>query len=169
MVHSNPKRTSTPENQNASFVKNPILIQARRAVIVEAAIEVFWRKGFHSTRISDIAKVAGLSQGSIYNYIESKEALLYMVCEDHLGLYRDHVTKALAAGMTMRRRRRAILAGASLGLAKEPRSDPAMVAIMLAVCRPGSRVTSDATSKKSSLIASISSAIEERDSCVSKR
>lgn len=104
MVQSNPKRTSTPENQNASFVKNPILIQARRAVIVEAAIEVFWRKGFHSTRISDIAKVAGLSQGSIYNYIESKEALLYMVCEDHLGLYRDHVTKALADAKTPRER-----------------------------------------------------------------
>ena len=61
MVQSNPKRAPASENPNASFVKNPILIRARRAVIVEAAIEVFWRKGFHSTRISDIAKVAGLS------------------------------------------------------------------------------------------------------------
>ena len=104
MVQSNPKRAPASENPNASFVKNPILIRARRAVIVEAAIEVFWRKGFHSTRISDIAKVAGLSQGSIYNYIESKEALLYMVCEDHLSLYRDHVTNALADTATPRER-----------------------------------------------------------------
>jgi AcrR family transcriptional regulator len=104
MGQTTAKRASTAENQNASFVKNPILLRARRAVIVEAAIEVFWRKGFHSTRISDIAKVAGLSQGSIYNYIESKEALLYMVCEDHLGLYRDHVSKALAGANSPRER-----------------------------------------------------------------
>jgi AcrR family transcriptional regulator len=104
MGQSNAKGASATENQNASFVKNPILIRARRAVIVEAAIEVFWRKGFHSTRMSDIAKAAGLSQGSIYNYVESKEALLYMVCEDHLRLYRDHVNRALADATTPRER-----------------------------------------------------------------
>ncbi len=104
MVVRKPKGASASENQNTSFVKNPILIQARRAVIVEAAIEVFWRKGFDATRISDIAKAAGLSQGSIYNYIESKEALLYMVCEDHLGLFREHVNTAIAKASTPRER-----------------------------------------------------------------
>lgn len=95
---------SETTRDSASFVKNPILIQARRASIVEAAIDVFWQKGFHRTRISDIARAAGLSQGSIYNYVESKEALLYLVCEDHLNLYRDHVRAALATATTPQER-----------------------------------------------------------------
>jgi AcrR family transcriptional regulator len=47
------------------------------AMIKEAALELFGRKGYHSTSISQIAKEAGISKGLIYNYFESKEALLH--------------------------------------------------------------------------------------------
>lgn len=46
-------------------------------MIKEAALELFGRKGYHSTSISQIAKEAGISKGLIYNYFESKEALLH--------------------------------------------------------------------------------------------
>lgn len=48
----------------------------RRAQILEAAAQVFARKGFDRATITDIARAAGLAEGSIYNYFRSKEALL---------------------------------------------------------------------------------------------
>jgi AcrR family transcriptional regulator len=52
------------------------LISDRRDQILEAAAIVFATKGFHPTTTKDIAKQAGISEGTIYNYFESKSALL---------------------------------------------------------------------------------------------
>jgi len=46
-------------------------IAARRNQILEAAASVFAAKGFHPTTIKDIAKEAGIADGTIYNYFES--------------------------------------------------------------------------------------------------
>ncbi len=51
-------------------------IAARRNQILEAAASVFAAKGFHPTTIKDIAKEAGIADGTIYNYFENKTALL---------------------------------------------------------------------------------------------
>lgn len=47
--------------------------------IKQAALELFAHKGYHSTSISDIAKEANVSKGLMYNYFESKEALLHAI------------------------------------------------------------------------------------------
>jgi TetR/AcrR family transcriptional regulator, transcriptional repressor for nem operon len=47
--------------------------------ITDAAWELFWLNGYHATSVADIAKLAGLPKGSIYNYFESKDALLVQV------------------------------------------------------------------------------------------
>ncbi|MBZ0279183.1 MAG: TetR/AcrR family transcriptional regulator [Anaerolineae bacterium] len=52
------------------------LIAARRNQILEAAIKVFAEKGFHPTTIKDIARAAGIADGTIYNYFENKTALM---------------------------------------------------------------------------------------------
>lgn len=52
------------------------LITDRKHQILEAAAMVFAEKGFHPTTTKDIAKQAGISEGTIYNYFESKSALL---------------------------------------------------------------------------------------------
>src|SRR5215813_11604790 len=52
------------------------LIAARRSQILDAATKVFGEKGFHRTTIKDIAKEAGIADGTIYNYFENKTALL---------------------------------------------------------------------------------------------
>ena len=44
--------------------------------IIEAAVEVFAREGYHNARITTIADAAGCSTGSVYLYYESKEDLL---------------------------------------------------------------------------------------------
>ncbi|GAC1598800.1 MAG: hypothetical protein NVS3B21_24650 [Acidimicrobiales bacterium] len=49
--------------------------------VVVAAIAIFSERGFVSSRMSDIADRAGVSQGSLYNYVESKDALLQYVIE----------------------------------------------------------------------------------------
>jgi len=50
-----------------------------RARIVEAAWELFWLRGYHAASIGDIAALAKVPKGSIYNYFDSKESLLIHV------------------------------------------------------------------------------------------
>ncbi len=53
-----------------------LVIKARRNQILDAATKVFAEKGFHPTTIKDIAKEAGIADGTIYNYFENKTALM---------------------------------------------------------------------------------------------
>jgi len=53
-----------------------------RKEILTAAAEVFARKGFHEATIQEIARVAALSAGSLYNYFDNKEALFNDLMED---------------------------------------------------------------------------------------
>jgi TetR/AcrR family fatty acid metabolism transcriptional regulator len=48
----------------------------RRRQILDAAIRVFARQGFHSCRVSDIAREAGVAYGLVYHYFNSKEQVL---------------------------------------------------------------------------------------------
>ncbi len=48
----------------------------RRAQILDAAAQVFAERGFHRTTVRDVAKAAGVADGTIYNYFENKTALL---------------------------------------------------------------------------------------------
>ncbi|HEX3324419.1 MAG TPA: TetR/AcrR family transcriptional regulator [Solirubrobacterales bacterium] len=48
----------------------------KRRQILDAAIRVFARQGFHSTRVSDIADEAGVAYGLVYHYFKSKDEVL---------------------------------------------------------------------------------------------
>jgi AcrR family transcriptional regulator len=52
------------------------LIAARRNQILDAATKVFAEKGFHPTTIKDIARQAGIADGTIYIYFENKTAMM---------------------------------------------------------------------------------------------
>jgi TetR/AcrR family fatty acid metabolism transcriptional regulator len=56
----------------------------KRTLITEAAIEVFAEKGYNSARISDIARTAGVADGTIYLYFKNKEDLLLCVFEEKM-------------------------------------------------------------------------------------
>ncbi len=56
-------------------------IAARRNQILAAAKTVFAEKGFHSATTKDIARQAGISEGTIYNYFQNKTALLIGIFE----------------------------------------------------------------------------------------
>ena len=48
----------------------------KRSAIIESAIETFAEKGFHNTKISDIASSAGVADGTVYLYFKNKDDLL---------------------------------------------------------------------------------------------
>lgn len=54
-------------------------LQERRAQILDAAIEVFGRKGFAAANVADISKAAGIAKGTIYLYFQSKEEILMTI------------------------------------------------------------------------------------------
>ena len=62
-------------------VKDQELVKRRRRQIADAAVQLFIDKGFHKTTTRQIARAAGFSIGSLYEYFASKEDILYMVCE----------------------------------------------------------------------------------------
>ena len=53
----------------------------KRERILDAAVRVLARKGFHATRVSEIAKAAGVADGTIYLYFDSKDELLVSLFE----------------------------------------------------------------------------------------
>jgi TetR/AcrR family fatty acid metabolism transcriptional regulator len=48
----------------------------KRRLILDAAVRVFARQGFHTCRVSDIADEAGVAYGLVYHYFSSKEKIL---------------------------------------------------------------------------------------------
>lgn len=64
-----------------SSVKDKNLIEQRRREIVNAAVDLFVRKGFHKTTVREIAARFGMSVGTLYEYIRTKEDILFLVCD----------------------------------------------------------------------------------------
>lgn len=64
-----------------THVKNKQLVETRRKQIIEAAVKLFVKNGFHKTTTREIARATGISIGSLYEYIASKEDILYLVCD----------------------------------------------------------------------------------------
>ncbi|GGG12373.1 TetR family transcriptional regulator [Lysinibacillus alkalisoli] len=62
-------------------VKDESLIAIRRKQMIQGAIKLFKEKGFHRATTREIAKAAGFSIGTLYEYIRSKEDVLYLVCD----------------------------------------------------------------------------------------
>lgn len=59
--------------------------------LASAATESFGRRGYRGTRTADVARRAGMSSGSLFTYVESKEALFHLVFAVGLGQYGDEV------------------------------------------------------------------------------
>jgi AcrR family transcriptional regulator len=49
--------------------------------LLAAATKVFAEKGLHRARMSDVAREMGVAHGSLYNYVESKDALFYLLVD----------------------------------------------------------------------------------------
>lgn len=99
------KKTITA-NLNAEGVptqiKNPELVLERRRQIVDATVHLFVEYGYHKTTTRMIAKAAGFSIGSLYEYVGCKEDVLYLVCEAIHGEVQRAVEEALSGSVNGR-------------------------------------------------------------------
>jgi AcrR family transcriptional regulator len=68
-------------NDIPTQIKNPELVDRRRRQIAESAVKLFIKNGFHKTTTRQIAQSTGFSIGSLYEYVASKEDVLYLVCD----------------------------------------------------------------------------------------
>ncbi|MFH1139724.1 MAG: TetR/AcrR family transcriptional regulator [Pseudomonadota bacterium] len=74
-------RETPPRKDIPTLVKDEGLVEKRRRQIIDAAVGLFVEKGYHQTTTREIARAAGLSIGALYEYIKSKEDILYLVCD----------------------------------------------------------------------------------------
>jgi AcrR family transcriptional regulator len=56
--------------------------RARDREVIEAAVRIFWEKGYANASVQDVADALGMLKGSLYYYIDSKERLLEKIFED---------------------------------------------------------------------------------------
>jgi AcrR family transcriptional regulator len=69
--------------------------QWRRAQIVEAGTRLMEEHGFHKMTVNALAQEAGLSVGTIYQYVEDKSDILLLVILDILDAYRQDLPLAM--------------------------------------------------------------------------
>jgi len=72
-------------------VKDQSLISEKRRQILEGAIQVFKKKGYHKATVREISKEAGIGLGSIYDYVNSKDDILYLFFENYATTFFDKV------------------------------------------------------------------------------
>lgn len=70
------------KRQIQTSIKDEGLIEKRRKEMIQGSIRLFKEKGFHRTTTREIAKAAGFSIGTLYEYIRTKEDILYLVCDN---------------------------------------------------------------------------------------
>jgi AcrR family transcriptional regulator len=82
--------------------------EERRSQILASALAVFSQKGFHVSSVSDVAAHAGVSQGTIYWYFDSKEELFDAAIMEYFADFGTEMTSALEGGGTASEKLRAL-------------------------------------------------------------
>jgi AcrR family transcriptional regulator len=72
-------------------VKDKELIDEKRKQIIEGAMKVFKKKGYHKATVREIAKEAKIGLGSIYDYVNSKDDILYLFFENYVTTFFEKV------------------------------------------------------------------------------
>lgn len=80
----------------------------KRRAILDAAIRVFARQGFHSTRVSDIADEAGVAYGLVYHYFASKDEVLDTLFLERWGVMLEAIREIDAGDLPARDKLHAI-------------------------------------------------------------
>jgi len=76
----------------------------KRDAIIDAAVQVFSSKGYHNTRMEEIAIAAGIGKGTIYEYFESKLQLFQAMMERSLQAYYSELETRQLDQLTFRDR-----------------------------------------------------------------
>jgi len=83
-------RSDAPEGERNS----------RDASLLEAATDLFYRRGYSATSIQEVADAVGITKASIYYYIESKEELLYRIVQQIHGPLHMNLARLEASSLS---------------------------------------------------------------------
>ena len=75
------ERTQRVARRVRTGIKNSELVNSRRQMIVARAIELFLKNSYHATTTNEIASACGMSEGSLYRYIGSKQDILHLIAQ----------------------------------------------------------------------------------------
>src|SRR5579859_8037507 len=95
----------------------------KRRLILDAAVRVFARQGFHTCRVADIADEAGVAYGLVYHYFASKEEILDTLFLERWDVMLTAISEADASTATPRAK---LLAIASF-IVESYRHDPELM------------------------------------------
>jgi TetR/AcrR family transcriptional regulator, fatty acid metabolism regulator protein len=65
--------------------------EEKRRLILDAAVRVFARKGFHASRVGDIAEEGGVAHGLLYHYFASKDEVLETIFRENWGVLVERI------------------------------------------------------------------------------
>lgn len=85
------------KKQVHASVKDEHLIKMRRNQMIKGAVTLFKEKGYHRTTTREIAKASGFSIGTLYEYIRTKEDVLYLVCDSIYDEVKERLEKELGS------------------------------------------------------------------------
>src|SRR6266542_3054166 len=90
-------RSATPSSRPSFLLRAAVRFgghmsaEDKRRLILDAAVRVFARKGYHTCRVGDIAEEAGVAHGLLYHYFDSKEELLETIFRSTWTLMLDTI------------------------------------------------------------------------------
>jgi TetR/AcrR family fatty acid metabolism transcriptional regulator len=99
----------------------------KRRLILRAAITVFARSGYHTSRVSDVAKEAGVAYGLVYHYFGSKEDLLETIFRRTWSRMLEAVEEVEQSGVTAREQ----IAGVARIVLGSWEADPDLVRVLI--------------------------------------
>jgi AcrR family transcriptional regulator len=101
--------------------------EAKRKRLLDAAVRVFARTGYHGSRVGDIAEEAGVAHGLLYHYFSSKEEVLQTIFRENWGELIERFRAVERAEEAAAEK----LAGIAKILLRTWRNDPDLVTVMV--------------------------------------
>jgi TetR/AcrR family fatty acid metabolism transcriptional regulator len=99
----------------------------KRRQILDAAIRVFARQGFHATRVADIADEAGVAYGLVYHYFKSKDEVLNELFSQRWSLLLAAIEETDGSDATPRDK----LAAVAVFIVESYRHDPELMQVII--------------------------------------
>jgi TetR/AcrR family fatty acid metabolism transcriptional regulator len=84
--------------------------EEKRRIILDAAVRVFAHKGFHTSRVGDIAEEAGVAHGLLYHYFSSKDEVLETIFRENWAILVERIHAVEESGEPAREQLRHVAA-----------------------------------------------------------
>jgi AcrR family transcriptional regulator len=99
----------------------------KRRTILDAAVRVFARRGFHTCRVSDVADEAGVAYGLVYHYFDSKDAILDTLFRERWDVLLQTIAELDARELSVRDK----LYGIASFIVDSYRHDPELMQVII--------------------------------------